>query len=158
VKTILDSWKENKLVIDDYSRLAFACWAVGTVAYVGWHFLVMGNLNIFGLAQFQHHEGNVLEPKAFLEKTGYVVTFLSLIGLVSSLILLSGEKELKKHLPLFFLLCCTLTGIAVVKNDLVGISVFMDRFLVFLQVPLIALAGIGVQSIKTLLENYGEKA
>ncbi|MFH0922840.1 MAG: hypothetical protein V1811_02160 [Candidatus Micrarchaeota archaeon] len=158
LKTILESWNENKLVIDDYAKFAFACWAVGTVAYVGWHFFVMGNLNIFGLAQFEHHEGNVLEPKAFLDKTGYVVTALSIIGLVSSLILLSREKDMKKHLPLFFLLCCTLTGIGVVKNDLVGISVFMDRFLVFLQVPLIALAGIGVQSIKTILENYGEKA
>jgi len=157
VKIAIDSWKPNRLVIGEFARLAFACWAVGVIAYVGWHFFVMGNVNIFDLAQFHHHEGNVLEPKAFLEKTGNVVAALGIIGLVSALLLFLNKGKNKANWALFFLLSCALAGLAAVKNDLVGIRVFMDRFLVFLQVPLIALAGVGLASIKRFLENYGEK-
>src|SRR3990167_6543960 len=114
---------------------ALLCWALALFVYVGWHFVATGNANVFDIAQFKNHEGNIVEFNLFLEKNGMVLTIGSLLGLVALAtrsITNPREKEL-------LLLALALVGIAFIKNDLVGVRVFMDRFIVFLQVPLVVL-------------------
>lgn len=114
---------------------ALLCWALALIAYVGWHFMATGNADVFGIAQFQNHEGNSVEFNLFLDKNGMVLTIGSLLGLVAlaaNNITNPKEKEL-------LLIALALVGIAFIKNDLVGVRVFMDRFIVFLQVPLVVL-------------------
>ncbi|MBU1197369.1 glycosyltransferase family 39 protein [Candidatus Micrarchaeota archaeon] len=48
-------------------------------------------------------------------------------------------------------------GVAAVKNDVVGIRVFMDRFLVHLQEPLIILAALGVAAVYEFFEAIRER-
>jgi len=45
-----------------------------------------------------------------------------------------------------------------VKNDLVGLRVFMDRFLVYLQIPLIVLGGLGAAKAAGWAREAGERA
>ncbi len=59
-----------------------------------------------------------------------------------------------KHLFVFGLFAA---GFAMVKNDVVGIRVFMDRFLVHLQEPLVLLAALGIAAVFEFLEAVGER-
>ncbi len=130
--------------VGDKFLLALACWLAGTVTYLAWHFSMSGTIAFWELAQFKHHEGNVLEWGFFWEKTGLVVPVLGFLGTVVGTVFLS-KKVFRKHdfKPELFVLALLAVGIVLVKNDLIGLRVFMDRFLVYLQQPLIVLAGLG---------------
>ena len=62
-------------------------------------------------------------------------------------------------LPQLFVFSLFLAGIAATKNDLIGLRVFMDRFMVYLQEPLILLAAFSAGIIaKKILETASEKS
>lgn len=155
LQTIALSLKKRKVAMPSGSAwTALLCWAIALTAYVGWHVIVMGNANIFGIAQFSNHEGNVVEFKLFVDKTGYVVAAGSLIGLV----LLAARNIFKPVEKELLLIAFALVGFAFIKNELVGIRVFMDRFIVFLQIPLIALAAVAFKEIADYLLHFNLKS
>jgi len=132
---------ERKKEWMEFAKIGFAVWAVAAGAYLLWHYVLAGGPHIWELAQFQHHEGNILELNVAWEKSGVVLSVLGVLGAA-----LLAWKLWKKPAPseaagLVFALALVGVGIFTVKNDLVGIRVFMDRFLVYLQQSLLPLAG-----------------
>ncbi|MEM4254929.1 MAG: hypothetical protein QXR53_01210 [Candidatus Norongarragalinales archaeon] len=122
---------------------ALLCWALALIAYVGWHFIATGNANIFDIAQFSNHEGNPVGFDLFLEKNGLVLTAGSVLGFV----LLAARNFFQPRDRELLLIALALAGFAFIKNDLVGVRVFMDRFIVFLQVPLVVLAAFAFKQL-----------
>ncbi|MFH0835688.1 MAG: hypothetical protein V1834_00825 [Candidatus Micrarchaeota archaeon] len=153
-KIIIDYWNENKLVASDLAKIALACWLVGTAAYFGWHFFVTGNVNVFELAQFQHHEGGVITQESFFTKTGYLIPALSVFGIIGLLWALLSKKLDDAGL---LVLSALAVGVFATQNHLVGINVFMDRFLVFVQIPLIAAAAYGFLKVFEIASWIAEK-
>ena len=152
--------EKKKIVLPEKSAwTALLCWAVALMAYVGWHFIATGNPNVFGIAQFQHHEGGVVSPEYLLEKTGYAVGVLSVLGIVflafrNAFGNASKNKVFSKEL---FLAALVITGVLFVKNDVFGIRVFMDRFVVFLQIPLVVLAALGLAQLLCYVLHFDSK-
>ncbi|MFH1056670.1 MAG: hypothetical protein V1717_02640 [Candidatus Micrarchaeota archaeon] len=132
---------------------ALLCWALALVAYAGWHFFVLGNVNVFDLAQFSQHEGNAVAFNYYLEKTGLVVGIGGILGLV----LLTARNALQPKEKELLLIALALTGFLFVKNDLLGVKVFMDRFLVFLQIPLAILAAFVLKEALAYTTQFAEK-
>jgi hypothetical protein len=127
---------------------AFACWLAGTLAYVLWQMWVIGTPFFWELAQFKYNEGNPVGAGLFLEKTGVAITVLGAVGIVLLALSLRNKMRVRKEVsPELLALVAVLVGIILVKNDLLGLRVFMDRFIVYLQIPLIASAGYAVQKI-----------
>jgi hypothetical protein len=144
VDTAAAWFKERKFSLPKgIAWISLLCWAATVLAYVGWHYLVMGDFNIFGLAQFQNHEGNVVLFNDFVSKTGWVLSVLGILGIV----LLASKNTFKPSRQELLLLVLGIIGFAFVKNELVGIKVFMDRFIVFLQIPLVVLAAYSLKEL-----------
>lgn len=129
----------------DLAKLGFAVWAVATLAYLGWHYAVAGGPNIWELAQFKHHEGNPLELQAFWDKSGATLAVLAAAG-IALLAWKLWKWPSYKEAPTGAVFALALLGVGLfaVKNDVVGIRVFMDRFLVYLQQSLLPLAGLAL--------------
>lgn len=142
----------QKAKVDDRFVLALACWLVGAVTYLAWHFAMTGSIAFWELAQFKHHEGNVLDAKFFMEKTGEVLAVLGIFGAIAAGISFAVTKKRQE----LFALCLLVVGVVLVKNDLVGLRVFMDRFLVYLQLPMIVVAGLGAAKLVELAEGAGD--
>ncbi len=148
------SLKEKAFVIPSKGAwTAILCWAIALIAYVGWHFVATGNANIFGIAQFANHEGNVVEFQLFLDKTGYVLAAGSLLGLV----ILLARNLFKQNEKEILLIAFAVLGFAFVKNELFGVRVFMDRFIVYLQIPLVALTAVAMKDISDYLLHFDLK-
>jgi hypothetical protein len=88
--------------------------------------------------------GNEIIPISLL--TGLFGVFL-----LKALNLRVFEKADK--LAFLFIFALFSAGLFAVKNDMIGLKVFMDRFLVYLQIPLILLSALGVYSILILLKD-----
>ncbi len=123
-------------------------WAATTATYFLWNFLILGHFNVFQLAQFQHREGGPVSVALLVDKSGHVLLALALVGIVSCLWLAYRSLARKVAEPyslqaalMLSLLC---VGLFAIKNDAVGIGVFMDRFIVYLQVGLVVLAALGL--------------
>ncbi len=54
----------------------------------------------------------------------------------------------------YFLFGLFFAGVGAVKNDVIGVRVFMDRFLVYLQEPLILLAAIGIAGLYAFFSSF----
>jgi len=160
--------------------LPLACWAIGTFSYLGWQQLTFGTWNIFSLAQFKHHEGAAVTMDLFFSKTGWLVPVLAAIGLwlvAAELLQSELEKWAKESSASLYAAALFLASVFFVKNDEAGrwlkaallwlggvlgtalvakdatlLTVFMDRFIVYLQVPLIALAGLGAAQLHDWLD------
>lgn len=133
----------RKFAVSEASKRAFACWTAGVAAYFAWHFFVMGNFAVFDLAQFQHHEGGKVTFDLLVDKAGRSVLALGAIG-AASLLWESLKKPLVVKPAALFLLAGAAVGVFCMFNDLVGIAVFMDRFIVFFAIAMIPLAGYGL--------------
>ncbi|MDP2717915.1 MAG: hypothetical protein Q8P02_04180, partial [Candidatus Micrarchaeota archaeon] len=144
-----DYWRKTE---SQNAMLALYAWAATTATYFLWNYFTLGHFNVFALAQFQHHEGAVVTLSMLAEKTGLLVLALSAIGLLFALLEMRKAILQKKPACIRVLgIAVLLVGIFAIKNDLVGISVFMDRFIVFLQFPLILFAAHGtVQGLRWL--------
>ena len=139
-KTFIDFLKTKKVVLKGAALTALLAWSLTTVAYVGWHYVAIGDLNVFDIAQFHHHEGNVVEWQSFVDKTGLVLISSSLLGLL----VLVWNNLSKQDDAQLLAIAFAIVGIAAIKNDLVGIRVFMDRFIAYLQIPMVVLAGVAI--------------
>ncbi|MBI5635532.1 hypothetical protein HY993_01045 [Candidatus Micrarchaeota archaeon] len=183
--------RERKIVLRKESLLPFYCFAAAAGAYLLWHYAVVGNFNIFGLAQFKYHEGAKAGLELIITKTGLLPVVLGLIGFAacafSWLKNFLDEKTSRIVLVVFsalaayavivieavkfdavlgaalaalaalaisfvrielsleksaFALFVFIAAVGAVKNDVVGVNVFMDRFIVYLQQPIAVLAGL----------------
>ncbi|MBI5229255.1 hypothetical protein HY991_04030 [Candidatus Micrarchaeota archaeon] len=143
-------------------RATFLCWFVGTASYFVWNAAMTGHFNVFGTAQFTYHEGNSVSIGKIYSSIGTLSFAFSVIGLVT---LFTGfalrlPEKIKKFfavetLPTVFLFSLLVVGIAAIKNDVLGINVFMDRFIVYLNEPLVLLAAFGFSKVITWL-GFGE--
>ncbi len=141
----------DALLKTDSSRvfwISFAAWAATTATYFLWNFLILGHFNVFQLAQFQHREGGPVSVDLLVDKTGWLLLGLALAGLLICL-WVAYSALARKHaqpfsLPAALMLALVAVGLFAIKNDAVGIGVFMDRFIVYLQVGLIVLAAFGL--------------
>ncbi|OIO28870.1 hypothetical protein COX86_02435 [Candidatus Micrarchaeota archaeon CG_4_10_14_0_2_um_filter_60_11] len=147
--------EKRKLALDAPAKLAFACWLAGVAVYFGWHFFITGNLDVFGLAQFQNHEGGKVTADLLATKAGRAVLLLGALGAVAALVRVV-RKPFEPLNAEYFALACAGAGLFACFNDLVGIGVFMDRFIVFLGVALIPLAALGAKKIFDLGEALAE--
>ncbi len=164
----------------DEIGLPLAAWATGTFSYLGWQQLTFGTWNIFALAQFKHHEGAAVTADLFFAKTGWLVPALAGVGLMIVLAALvkaateKWESESSAHLlvaalfgaSVFFvkndeagrllkellLWAGAATGTALVAANATLLAVFMDRFIVYFQQPLVVLAGMGAARMFEMLE------
>lgn len=136
-----ESIKARKLVVSKFALLALSAWLVAVVFYLGWQLVSYGDPNIFKLAQFTQHEGGKVSFDLLYSKTGKVVTALSIIGVIALFAIglrkLIHKKEVEKET---FILALWIAGIILIKNDLIGLNVFMDRFIVFLDQAMIITA------------------
>ena len=158
--------------IDKRFILSLACWLVAVVTYLAWHFSMTGTIAFWELAQFKHHEGNVMEFGALMEKTGWVAPVLGVLGaIIAAAILFAKAAKTRQDAvegsaagnaagnaardAALFGLVLFAAGIVLVKNDLVGLRVFMDRFLVYLQQPMLLLAGLGAAKLVDCARDIG---
>ncbi|MBI2445839.1 hypothetical protein HYV43_05615 [Candidatus Micrarchaeota archaeon] len=138
------------LLKTDSSRVfwtALWTWAATTGTYFLWNFLILGHFNVFELAQFKHREGGPVSPDLLLDKTGWLVLGLAAVGLL--IVLWHVWQALRRENPRpvllqGLLLALVAVGLFAIKNDALGIGVFMDRFIVYLQFALIILAAFGL--------------
>ncbi|HEV8290140.1 MAG TPA: hypothetical protein VGQ00_04285 [Candidatus Norongarragalinales archaeon] len=127
------------------ANTALLAWLVCTITYLGWHFAVLGNLNLWDLAQFKYHEGGVVSSEFFFTHTGIVVSWLSIAGGVLLVLgFFASVRSRKEWHEALFLLAAFAVSLFAIKNDVVGLRVFMDRFLVYAQIVLIPLAAFAV--------------
>ena len=142
--TAIESFKRKKISLPKgIAWIALLCWAATVLAYVGWHYFVMGDFNVFGLAQFSNHEGNVVLFNDFVSKTGWVLSALGIAGIV----MLASKNVFRPSKQEILLLTLGIIGFIFIKNELLGIRVFMDRFIVFLQIPLAILAAFALKEL-----------
>ncbi len=226
----------------DVLQLAVASSFLAVIAYLVWQFVMIGHFNVFELAQFKNHEGNVVSMDSYILKTGLLVVAFSLAGLLvvfsyffkrmvedlprisetyamglrTFLTFLAGafltylvlnnfsfhgsQPLISIPMPMFagseimvisiiagfagvvisrvlfdgpriftqsektaflFLFALFAAGFLAVKNDafgpIPGPRVFMDRFLVYLQQPLILLAALGTTSLYEFLRHLHDK-
>lgn len=139
LSTILNSIEKKRIDVTPHARVAFIAWLAGTLAYFAWHYYAVGNLNILELAQFKYHEGGVVTAQFVIDKTGLTVLIFGVIGALAA-----ASKKTEQKLFVFGVLLFSLFAI---KNDLIGLQVFMDRFVVFLQIPLVLCAGFACAKI-----------
>ncbi|PIO06548.1 hypothetical protein COT29_00445 [Candidatus Micrarchaeota archaeon CG08_land_8_20_14_0_20_59_11] len=141
----------GRFALGETAITAFACAALGTATYFAWHFFATGNLDVFSLAQFQHHEGNAVDYALLLSKTGRVVLALSIAGAFACAWAIYEKWKTRKIDAELFAFGVALAGLGAIKNDVFGLRVFMDRFIVFLSLGLILLAAFGLtQSVRVL--------
>jgi len=211
------------------------------LVYLIWQFAIIGHFNIFELAQFKNHEGNVVSMDSYILKTGSLIAtfamagifvcagyflkyaigdhpgipeelrpglrsfimfllgafgsyfvlnnfslsrgasmisisfpialgplgsfeigaislFVGLFGVLLLKILDRSENYLKfPNIAYLFLFALFFAGFVAVKNDAIGLRVFMDRFLVYLQIPLIILAALGADSLLEFVKEFPKR-
>ncbi|VVB67253.1 Uncharacterised protein [Candidatus Norongarragalina meridionalis] len=148
---------KEKFSLDGTALTALGCAAVGTVTYFAWHFFVMGNLDILSLAQFQHHEGNFVDFSLLVLKTGKVVLALSVVGVIACAWAIYEKWKPRKINAELFAFGIALAGLGAIKNDVFGMRVFMDRFIVFFDLGLILLAAYGLAAALRLVVSLQKK-
>jgi hypothetical protein len=154
VKGVEFLWKRRDAA-KNAAVLALACAALATAAYLAWHFFMVGNIAVWELAQFKHHEGGVVSFEGIADKTGAVVTALSIVGLIFLAYGIfekyKARKQAAKPATDFtteeFALTALAVGLLLVKNDVLGVQVFMDRFIVYLNEAMIPVAALGAAKL-----------
>jgi hypothetical protein len=125
--------------------------AAAVIVYVIWQLYSLHTISIFGLAQVKFHEGMPVDLFAsvnkvgFIERTGFLPIPLFIIGII--------YLEYKKADKRFLLYAWVAASLILTKNDVLGISIFMDRFLTFMVEGMIVLGGIGAYAILELLDK-----
>jgi hypothetical protein len=121
------------------------------VVYGLWQLYTLHTLSILGLAQVKYHEGTPVDFLAsetrvgFFERAGLIVLPFAVIGLAW----LERSKANKR----FLLYSWVLASLLLTKNDLLGIGIFMDRFLTFFVGSLIIAGGIGAFVVVQFLDS-----
>lgn len=135
--------------------IAIGCWAVMVAAYFAWQFVTVGHLNLFSTAQFVNHEGSAVGWTEVANQTGVVVQALFFVGLaaIAARIALRWKKKEKFLIENGELIALALTAtcLVLIKNDLIGINVLMQRFIAYLDQAIVLVAAIGASEILALL-------
>ncbi len=111
------------------------------VTYLSWHYFIVGNLKLWELSQFKYSEGTLVEFDVFLRATGLFLTVLTFTGLACAFIF-------KKQRLLWILL--VVLSLLLIKNDLIGIHAFMDRYIAYVIMFMIPLAAYGIEKLFSL--------
>jgi hypothetical protein len=125
--------------------------AAAVVAYGIWQLYSLHTISVFGLAQVKFHEGmpvGLFESDynvGFIDRAGFLPIPLFIIGMI--------YLEYKKADKRFLLYAWIFASLILTKNDLLGISIFMDRFLTFMVEGMIVLGGIGAYAILEILDK-----
>lgn len=124
---------------------------VASIAVYGlWQVYSLHTLSILGLSQVKYHEGTPVDFLAselrvgFLDRAGLLVLPFAAIGLVW----LERNKVDKR----FLLYSWVIATLLLTKNDLLGINIFMDRFLTFFVESLVIVGGIGAFAVLQFLD------
>ncbi|MGD0327080.1 MAG: hypothetical protein ABSB21_00375 [Halobacteriota archaeon] len=124
---------------------------VALIAVYGlWQVYSLHTLSILGIAQVKYHEGTPVDFFAsafsvgFFDEAGLLVLPFSAIGLFW----LERNKVDKRFLVYSWVIATLL----LTKNDLLGIDIFMDRFLTFFIESLIIVGGIGTFAVLQFLD------
>ncbi len=125
--------------------------AAAVIAYGIWQLYSLHTISILGLAQVKFHEGMPVSlftndyNVGFFDRTGFLPIPLFIIGII--------YLEYKKADKRFLLYAWIAASLILTKNDLLGISIFMDRFLTFMVEGMIVLGGIGAYAILEILDE-----
>jgi len=124
---------------------------VAVIAVYGlWQVYSLHTLSILAIAQVKYHEGTAVDWFAsasrvgFFDQTGLLVLPFAAIGFVW----LERNKVEKRFLVYSWVIATLL----LTKNDLLGIDIFMDRFLTFFIESLIVVGGIGAFAVLQFLD------
>jgi len=118
--------------------LAFLPLLAACATYGVWQMYTMQTLDIFSISQVKYHEGTIVDWKLFA-RAGLVVIPFSIIGFIRTF-LSNRVPRAHKHLILsWFAVTLLLT-----KNELFGVSIFMDRFFTFWVECMVIFAGFGL--------------
>ncbi|MGZ4890882.1 MAG: hypothetical protein ACXV2B_01260 [Halobacteriota archaeon] len=124
---------------------------VALIAVYGlWQVYSLHTVSILGIAQVKFHEGTPVDFFAsafsvgFFDEAGLLVLPFSAIGLFW----LERNKVDKRFLVYSWVIATLL----LTKNDLLGIDIFMDRFLTFFIESLIIVGGIGAFAVLQFLD------
>lgn len=109
-----------------------------TITYLAWHYAIVGNLRLWDLAQFKYSEGTIVHFENFMRATGLFLLTFTITGLICILVY---KKQVFLWILLLFL------SILLLKNDLLGIQAFMDRFIVYVEIFMIPLAAFAIERI-----------
>lgn len=144
--------------------------ACGT--YAIWQIYSLGTLNIFNIAQVVNREGNPVTLALFL-RTGIFVLIFLVLGLYYLYLEKRGNKrqengneqkqevmqaEKMQYLPAFtidgklLVLAWIVVTALLTKNEVFGISIFMDRFFTFFVQIAVIVAGIGMYALLYWME------
>lgn len=125
--------------------------AAAVIVYGMWQLYSLHTINILGLAQVKFHEGIPVSlftsdyNIGFFDRTGFLPIPLFIIGII--------YLEYKRADKRFLLYAWIAASLILTKNDLLGINIFMDRFLTFMVEGMIILGGIGAYAILEILDK-----
>ncbi|MCD1295519.1 hypothetical protein CUJ83_10960 [Methanocella sp. CWC-04] len=121
-----------------------------------WQVYSLGTLNIFNIAQVVNREGNPVDMGLFLRTGLFVLVFFVLGLLYIYLNSRAGSDKVagkKPYLPdinidtKLMIAAWLIATVILSKNDLFGISIFMDRFFTFFVQAAIIIAGFGMYAL-----------
>jgi hypothetical protein len=120
------------------------------VVYALWQVYTLHTVSILGLSQVKYHEGTPVDFLAsefrvgFFERAGVLLLPFAAIGLAW----LERNRTNKR----FLLYSWIIASLLLTKNDLLGIGIFMDRFLTFFVESLLVAGGIGAFAVLQFLD------
>jgi len=122
----------------DKFLLAFVPFLAACATYGAWQLYTMQTLNIFSISQVKYHEGTIVDWK-LLARAGLVVIPFSIIGFMRTFLSERVSRDSKLMMLSWFVATLLLT-----KNELFGVSIFMDRFFTFWVECMVIFAGFGL--------------
>ncbi|MGZ7112109.1 MAG: hypothetical protein ACXVIU_12490 [Halobacteriota archaeon] len=124
---------------------------VALIAVYGlWQVYSLHTISILGLSQVKYHEGTPVDFLAsefrvgFFERAGLLLLPFAAIGVAW----LERNRTNKR----FLLYSWIIASLLLTKNDLLGIGIFMDRFLTFFVASLVVAGGIGAFAVLQFLD------
>lgn len=120
------------------------------VVYALWQVYTLHTVSILGLSQVKYHEGTPVDflssefRVGFFERAGVLLLPFAAIGLAW----LERNRTNKR----FLLYSWIIASLLLTKNDLLGIGIFMDRFLTFFVESLLVAGGIGAFAVLQFLD------
>ncbi|MGB9577333.1 MAG: hypothetical protein ACP5O3_01825 [Candidatus Micrarchaeia archaeon] len=159
LKGELGEKREAKRSAREGGLLALCCWGVLVLSYFAWQFAVVGHLNVFATNQFAQHEGVPVGFGEVASQSGVVLLALFFCGVafLAGRVLMRwkrGEKQLFGESELLAL-ALVLAGVALVKNDWLGLRVLMQRFIVYLDEAMVLVAAFGAERVFSFLAGGG---
>lgn len=172
LQLIWAAWLYNRSRTDKQvsymEKLKYAIWCfvpafAACATYGLWQVYSLGTLSLFGLAQVVNREGNVVDLPLFA-RTGIFVLIFFAIGLASILYDWWAARKPSQQpqktgyeLPVdtnavLLILSWLVVTIVLMKNDLLGIHIFMDRFFTFFVMIAIVVAGYGMYAVLSALD------